>query len=319
MTTHRSPRAALRLSDTNSVTTTTNGFQSLKATAALLGAISTLAISDPSLADEGGASLYLPGSFASLAAVPNVPGWSVGLSYYHSRASEHDVTITADIAYGGVTYALTTPVLGGQLALSMVGAFGKMAVKLDDIDDSRLGFMDVTPEAALRWNSGVNNYLVYTLTNVPVGTYDRSRLANFSIEHWGQDAGAGYTYFDQQTGYEFSLVGGLTYNFENTKTNYQNGIDAHLEFGASKLWPNQIQLGVAGYVYQQLTADSGEGATLGSYKSRVAAVGPQLGYLFPVGDDQGYIGLRAYDEFAAENRPAGWNMWLSVSVPLRQL
>jgi hypothetical protein len=273
-------------------------------------------MSNLSLADEGGASLYLPGSYASLAAVPGEPGWSIALSYYHSNASISDVSETADIAYGAVSYAFATPVLDGQLALSLVGAFGEMSVTVGDTEDSRLGFMDVGPAAALRWNSGVNNYLVYTLTNVPVGTYDQSRLANFSIEHWGQDAGVGYTYFDQKTGYEFSAVGGLTYNFENTKTNYQNGIDAHIDFAASKFIANKFQFGVVGYYYQQLTPDRGEGATLGDYKSRVAALGPQAGYLFPVGDEQGYINLKAYREFAEENRPAGWNLWLTVSISM---
>ena len=37
-----------------------------------------------------------------------------------------------------------------------------------------------------------------------------------------------------------------------------------------------------GYVYNQLTGDSGSGATLGEYKSRIAALGPQIGFLFPV-------------------------------------
>jgi hypothetical protein len=291
-------------------------FRSLRGAAAFSSAIITLLMPNLSAADEGGASLYLPGSYASLAAVPGEPGWSIALTYYHANASIDDVSETADIAYGGVSYAFATPVLDGQLALSLVGAFGRMEVTAGDMEDSRLGLMDLGPAAALRWNAGVNNYLLYTLTNVPVGTYDKSRLANFGLEHWGQDAGVGYTYFDQNTGYEFSVVGGLTYNFENPKTDYQNGIDAHIDFAASKFIANKFQLGVVGYYYQQLTADRGEGAVLGDYKSRVTALGPQVGYLFPIGNEQGYINLKAYREFAEENRPAGWNLWLTVSISL---
>lgn len=288
----------------------------LRVATALVGTVVIFVMPDPSLADEAGASLYLPGAFASLAAVPGDPGWSVALSYYHANASILDVSETADLAYGAVNYALETPVLGGQLALGLFGAFGEMSVTAGGEEDSRLGFMDLTPAAALRWNAGVNNYMVYTLVNVPTGTYDVSRLANFSIEHWGQDAGAGYTYFDQDTGYEFSAVGGLTYNFENTKTDYQNGIDAHVDFAASKFIEKNFQVGLVGYYYQQLTPDHGEGAVLGDYKSRVAAIGPQAGYLFPIGDKQGYINLRAYHEFAEENRPAGRNLWLTISNSL---
>jgi hypothetical protein len=58
---------------------------------------------------------------------------------------------------------------------------------------------------------------------------------------------------------------------------------------------------LVGYAYQQLTADSGAGATLGDFKSRVFAIGPQIGYLFPVGDMQGYLNLKGYKEFGAQN------------------
>jgi hypothetical protein len=75
-----------------------------------------------------------------------------------------------------------------------------------------------------------------------------------------------------------------------------------------------VHIGLVGYAYQQLTADSGAGATLGDYKSRVFAVGPQIGYLFPVGDMQGYLNLKGYKEFGAEHRAEGWNVWLTFAI-----
>jgi hypothetical protein len=63
-----------------------------------------------------------------------------------------------------------------------------------------------------------------------------------------------------------------------------------------------------------LTADNGAGATLGDFKSRVFAIGPQIGYLFPVGDMQGYLNLKGYKEFDAEHRPEGWNVWLTFAI-----
>jgi hypothetical protein len=46
----------------------------------------------------------------------------------------------------------------------------------------------------------------------------------------------------------------------------------------------------------------------------VAAVGPQIGYLFPVGYLQGYLNLKGYAEFDAANRPSGWNTWLTFAI-----
>jgi hypothetical protein len=53
----------------------------LRMTAAVLGVVLALMTSKPSLADEGGNSLYLPGLFGSLAAVPGEPGWSFAFVY----------------------------------------------------------------------------------------------------------------------------------------------------------------------------------------------------------------------------------------------
>src|SRR5450631_1136512 len=54
---------------------------------ALIGAIaiSTVAfLPQISRADESGISFWLPGQFGSLAAVPQMPGWSLGTVYYHT-------------------------------------------------------------------------------------------------------------------------------------------------------------------------------------------------------------------------------------------
>jgi hypothetical protein len=71
-----------------------------------------------------------------------------------------------------------------------------------------------------------------------------------------------------------------------------------------------------GYFYRQLTGDSGTGAVLGDFKSRVSGIGPQVGYFFPVGKEKGYLNLKGYYEFNASNRPAGWNAWLTLALPL---
>src|SRR5205823_2582405 len=41
-------------------------------------------LSGTACADESGVSFWLPGQFGSLAAVPQVPGWSAAAIYYHT-------------------------------------------------------------------------------------------------------------------------------------------------------------------------------------------------------------------------------------------
>jgi hypothetical protein len=110
---------------------------------------------------------------------------------------------------------------------------------------------------------------------------------------------------------------GFTYNFENPDTDYKNGIDSHLDWAASQFLSQQWHIGLAGYFYYQLTGDSGTGARLGGYKSRVIGVGPEVGYFFKVGDQNWYANLKGFYEFDAANRPEGWNVWVTLAIPLK--
>ena len=237
----------------------------------------------------------------------------------------------ADLLILNPTYTFATPVLGGQFAVSVMGIYGRnnvgvdgaltlgaaglvLASRMGSISDSVTGFGDLYPTATLTWHSGVNNWITYLTGDIPVGSYDSNRLANIGIGHGAIDGGFGYTYLNPATGHEFSGVGGFTYNLKNQDTRYQNGIDFHFDWGASQFLSKQVFVGVVGYAYQQLTNDFGQNPILGGMQSRVLGVGPQIGYLFPVGKMQGYLNVKGYGEFDAANRPSGWNTWLTFSI-----
>jgi len=306
----------------------------------VIGMMATCFAARPALADEGGVSFWLPGNFGSLAAAPGTPGWAWATIYYHGtaaaaagqqfpRGGRIDVGVSGqgDLAFFGPTYTFATPILGGQAAISLIGVAGRSeasaALSLTGPLGNTIGvnrtqdltsYGDVIPQVTLKWNQGVHNFMVYGTGDIPVGDYDRTRLANLGIGHGAVDFGGGYTYFDPVSGNEFSSAAGLTYNFKNTDTNYQNGMDFHFDWGASHFFAKQIQLGLVGYYFQQVTDDFGAPASLGGFRSRVAGLGPQIGYIFPLGDKQGYLNLKGYKEFAAENRPEGWNLWLTFAI-----
>jgi hypothetical protein len=234
----------------------------------------------------------------------------------------------ADLQWINPSYAFATPVLGGQLTLGMATFVGWQSANLsgtvnitapplppftrsDSINSSVTGFGDLYPQATLRWNNGVNNFMIYGTGDIPVGAYESTRLANLGIGHGAADGGAGYTYLNPAKGQEFSAVAGLTYNLENLSTNYQNGVDFHLDWAASQFLSKQVFIGPVGYVYDQLSCDSGFGDRVGCFESRVIGIGPQIGYLFPVGKMQGYLNFKVYGEFDAAARPSGWNAWIS--------
>jgi hypothetical protein len=242
----------------------------------------------------------------------------------------------ADLGFVIPSYVFGTPILGGQGAVGVMALVGGVNTSLAgtvsgtigtpygsipfmrsaSISDSVFGVGDLYPQASLRWNMGVNNVMTYITGDIPVGTYASNSLANVGIGHGAVDAGGGYTYFNPKTGQEFSGVLGFTYNFINSTTQYQNGVDMHFDWGASQFLTKQFQVGAVGYVYKEIGCDSGSGDHLGCFQSQVVGAGPQAGYIFPLGEMQGYVNVKVYKEFAAEHRPEGWNVWATFVVSL---
>ena len=87
---------------------------------------------------------------------------------------------------------------------------------------------------SLRWNHGVHNFMIYGTGDIPVG-HMIPRTSPISASVTARPTAAfGYTYFNPATGHEFSAVTGVTYNFTNNRPDYQNGVDWHLDWGASQ-------------------------------------------------------------------------------------
>ena len=307
-----------------------------------------------SRADESGISFWLPGLYGSLAATPTTPGWSTAAIYYHTSVSASGaaaaarqfqvgrfsptVNVSLDLALKGQadlmfvapTYTFAEPVLGGQFSVTVASVFGRnsaslagtltsavgpiVATRQGFLSDALVAYGDLYPTLKLKWADGVNNYMVYAAGDIPVGNYDPRRLANLGIGHGAIDLGGAYTYLNPASGTEFSGVAGFTYNFKNPDTQYQSGIDFHFDWGVSQFLSKQVFVGFVGYAYQQITDDFGQPAVLGGFRSRVLGIGPQLGYIFKIGENQAFLGLKGYGEFAAANRPSGWNTWLTFSI-----
>jgi hypothetical protein len=308
--------------------------------ASLLAALPAMFSPDIAAADEAGVSFWLQGQFGSFIATPAQPGWSFESTYYHATAAA-----SAGVSFargGGIrvgtkspsdyvmwtpTYTFATPVLGGQAAVGMSSVLGQNVTSVSATltgpgggslsgsrSDNLFGFGDLYPAATLKWNWGEHNVMVYTTTGIPLGVYNPNRLATMGLGHWAADAGAGYTYYNEQAGFEWTAVVGFTYNFINPYTQYQSGIDAHLDWAISPYVTDTMHIGAVGYFYNQVTGDSGPGATLGAFKSRVTGIGPQIGFFFPVGDREGTLNFRAYYEFNAKNRLEGWTGYITFSV-----
>jgi hypothetical protein len=237
----------------------------------------------------------------------------------------------ADLVFASPQYVFEQKILGGQFALSVLAAYGRNSATIDgvlnasagplsvtrqgSISDSVTAFADLFPQANLRWNAGVHNLMIYTTTNVRVGSYESTRLANTGLGFNGWDSGVGYTYLDPGKGHEFSATFGVTYNNVNHDTGYRNGVDYHLDVAAAQFLNKQFYIGAVGYVYDQFTNDIGAPAFVDDPKSRVLGIGPQIGYLFQAAPGvAGLFAVKGYYEFDNHYRADGWNVWVTLNL-----
>ncbi len=271
--------------------------------------------------------------------MPASAGWSMPVMtyFYSGNVSDEEELRPGNLVTAGLdsslpmlfvqpTYAPKTRIWGAQAAFGVGFGLSQNTASASVFNtaipgglyrsDSVTGLTDLYPVASLSWTKGNNNWMAYLTGDIPVGSYDPNRLANIGIGHAAVDGGGGYTYFNASSGREFSAVLGVTYNFENNDTDYQNGIDIHLDWAVSQYLNKNWQVGIAGYLYDQLTGDSGPQAFQDGLKSSVASIGPEIGYSFTMNGQPAYINLRGYWEFAAKNRVEGAAFFTTLSLPL---
>ena len=303
-----------------------------------LGALALVPVA--AKADNGGFGFWLPGTMGSLSAVPGQPGMSYTFQYIHldsvaggGKALQNNANIVAglhakvDVGVFLPTYTFATPVLGGQLTIGAATVPGHIGVDINATltgprgntisgaaSDRRDTWGDIYYIGTLKWNFGVNNFMTYVFGNIPSGTYDSTRLANLSPGFVSVDSGGGYTYLNPKTGQELSVVAGFSFNGTNTALDYRNGIDFHADWAASQFIGKSVHIGAVGYVYQQVTGDSGTGAKLGDNKGTAIGIGPQIGIFFPAWEGYtGYLNLRGYADVYTENRPMSATFMATVS------
>ena len=187
-------------------------------------------------------------------------GWSFSATYFHATLMggsnqaaadtlprfprttltvqlDADIKTNVDLAILTPAYTFATPVWGGRLGFNLFIPVGTARTQIDalatgalgpigfatqnSVSDRLISFGDPAPQLSLKWNEGVNNFMVYSRGGIPIGDYDPDRIVNLGDGHASWDNGFGYTYFNATTGLEFSAVSGLTYNFTNPHTDYR--------------------------------------------------------------------------------------------------
>lgn len=300
-------------------------------------------LATPARADEGGASVYLLGSGTPGSAVlPPLRGIFLDNSIYiydASAGAQRDFVIGGRIVanvkatiaanFTTVLWVPTTDFLGGTLAVGGALPVGAPIVDAAAVitgpggrqigvraHDSTLIVGDPIATATLGWKSGKFHIAVSGLLNIPDGRYREEQLANLSFHRWAGDISLAGSWHDEESGWDVSGKVGVTLNGNNPVTDYTSGTDLHFETSVEKQLSRKFAIGVIGFHFQQISDDTGSGATLGPYRGRVSGAGGTVAYNTELGRSPATFRLRLFEEFDAKNRMQGTAAMLSLTLPL---
>jgi hypothetical protein len=296
---------------------------------------------ESALAADGATGFYLLGSKTSMAGFIPPPGTYVqNLNYFYSGSTNVALEYAGLTLSGGVEadayynlpigiWVAPGKVLGGNVAFNVMAPIGWKDVEAGAtvsgplggsisgrIQDDETAFGDPVVGAALGWHEGNWHWNIGTLLNIPVGFWERGNLANIGFNRWAVDLTGAVTYLDMKTGLELSGAAGFTFNGENSDTDYKTGTEFHLEAAAVQNLSKSFGIGINGYYYDQVTGDSGEGARLGSFEGRVAAIGPIVNWNFEVGKIPVSTSFKYFHEFDVKNRLEGASGFFTLTMPL---
>lgn len=294
-------------------------------------------------AAESAVGVYLLGARGPMAGFTPPPG-----VYFQDDTYFYDGKISGgrSLPFGGLLVAnvsattwmnlpttmWVTPakIFGGDLAFSAtVPTFGEPRVNAGllvnsprlgpigaNVTDARVNLSDFLVSSFLGWHSGNFHWQLGVSGVIPSGSYVTGQLSNASLNRPAVDVFGTLTWLDPAIGVDLSMAMGVTFNQVNRATDYKTGDEFHLEWAASKYITKELTIGLVGYFYQQLTADSGTGAKLGAFEGRVIALGGTVGYTFEVGKLPISTRIKVYREFDVQNRMEGTAGYFTVSLPL---
>jgi hypothetical protein len=277
-------------------------------------------------AAEGGYSNYLPGTYGDFAAAVEPPTkFTIRNDLYFYEADGDTALVSglleldADISFiANLTTLLYKPdveIVGahyafGALVPGVVYADIDARIRLGPFEvkqkDDVVGFGDLTLiPGILFWNHENFHFTLAEYIVTPTGGYDSDDLANSGLNYWTFDTNVAATYLNEDTGQDYSINVGYTYNTKNTDTNYRTGQEFHLDYMLNQFLSESFAIGIQGFYLKQVTGDRGSGARLGSFKGEAAGIGPAVLWSTELfGHEVSFIAKWLY-EFHAERRLKG--------------
>ncbi len=308
-----------------------------------LAALGLAAFATAAQSEEGGSGHYFPGSMASfMDGVSPVPALMLRYNFaYYDGAVDPSVTlpIAGEVTAGahatsfanGITiffapswgrlderwnYAMsaTVPLVSLDVEANVMASGGEPSIRRQS-EVTGLGDMILMPLMVNYHASADCNLSGRVAIIAPTGSYEVGRLANTGKNFWTVEPTLGLVYLGQKNGREFSLFTGMDFNSENEDTDYKSGTQFHVESTIAQHFAaagGLLGAGATGYWYEQITGDSGSGATFGGFEAKTIGIGPVVSYVRNVGGHDLLTELKWLTETETKRRLDGDTIFLKV-------
>jgi hypothetical protein len=202
-------------------------------------------------------------------------------------------------------------VLGGYLGGDVVLPFVYTGLSAGKFHSSTFGIGDAYAESTLSWHPG--QFDIGSAVGVWAPTGASGKPTSAGLGFWTPELTLGATWYpDTEKTWAVSALNRYEFNSEDRDNHVTPGEAWTLEYALSKEVNKTMNCAVVGYYQQRITASTGNeplAEALYPY-SRVAAVGPSLGFDFA--SSKLMVLVAYYYEFMADSRTQGQTVELSL-------
>jgi len=212
------------------------------------------------------------------------------------------VNIDVNTVVHNMVFQMTTPkkFLGAWYGFEVIVPVVNTRLQGNEVSPSAqsagLSDLYVAP-LVLGWRKGQSTYLVEYGFYAPTGAFNPSNSFNPGLGFWEQQVQAGTTrYFDKKQLWNGSVLSTWEFNQTKSSEDLKPGPMTTFEYSfGRRLLHYSMNVGVAGYAYQKLSADSGSAVP--------AAVRGDLDRSFGLGPEFKYTNLKRHVSFDARYEP----------------
>lgn len=291
--------------------------------------LATSMLSLPAMATENGQTHYPVGVNTIMNAAlppPGETGFYLYTQYYRSTRLNDGSGHSLDPDFRASVYAVVPRIVHSWnqrvgpffLSSGLILPMTRVELRAFGRKDTSTGLGDpVVAPIYFNYVNAAGTFFAYGGPEiyVPLGKYDKNRLANNGLNYWTVAPTVSVTWLPTPR-WELSATLYPEFNFKNKDTDYRSGNTVTVDFDVAYRPLTdlpKLKVALQGFAMKQYTDDRQHGqAVPGGNRGQAFGLGPQVSYDVA---GVGAVLLKYQREFGVENRTEGHRLWFELALP----